>query len=169
MATPAPTPAALITDHDLEPDECPWLYNVDTRPTTEYKAPWLWQDAPSRKGETLGKWLVFKSASKIDETWSVVKDAVASGELGATGCKVSTNKKDDTATKKDPSFVICVYTTAKDMDEVGMKLIQLPVVRQTIRYKTDEATLSGKYTCHGHGKVSCRVLYWNKGHPTFGD
>ena len=167
MATPGGD--AVTTLHDLEPGNAfLWPQDVDILPTEEYKAYWIRQDGPpeiGRRGETLGKWLVFKHVSMIDRTWRIIRDAVASGELGATGCKVSTNRKDPDA-KKD-TFVICVYTTKEDMDEVGLKLIQM--VRQTIRYKTDEATLSGKYTGRGDGKVSCRVLYWNKGCPKFGD
>ena len=127
----------------------------------------IWQEAPaSYHRETLGKWLVFKHKSKIDETWETVRQAVASGELGATGAKVSTMKPNPTANNPDVS-VICVYTTREDVDEVGLKLIQL--VRQKISYKTDEATLTGRYTVFGHAKVTCRTLQWNKGNPVFTD
>ena len=139
------------------------------KPTETHDAHWIWQDPPPSirdKGETLGKWLVFKHKSRIDETWEKIRKVVESGELGATGAKTSTMKYNPNATSPDTK-VICVYTTAEDMDEVGLKLIH--IVCQTIRYKTDEATISGKYTCHGSGKVTCRTLEWNKGNPTFKD
>lgn len=61
--------------------------------------------------------------------------------------------------------VICVYTTEKDMDDVGLRLIQL--VKETIRYKKDQTTREGKYSGMGHGKVTCRTLLWNDGFPQF--
>ena len=120
----------------------------------------------SWRKETLGKWMVFKHKTTIDETWKQIRQAVQSGELGATGAKVSTRKPGPN--QNDPNMhVICVYTSREEMDEVGLKLIHLPLVRQTIRYKTDEATLAGKYACHGDGKVTCRILYWNDGNTVF--
>ncbi len=100
--------------------------------------------------------------------WSGLRQAVQSGELGATGAKVSTRRPSPNS--KNPNMhVICVYTTREEMDEVGLKLIHLPLVRHNIRYKTDEATLAGKYTCHGDGKVTCRTLNWNDGNTVFED
>jgi hypothetical protein len=116
--------------------------------------------------EILGKWLVFKNKENgdLDRTWETIRCAVESGELGSPLAKCSTDYDRD---KEKKEGVICVYTTAETMDEVGLKLI--PLVQQTIRYKTDEATLAGQYTSQGHGKVSIRVLYWNKGKPKFSD
>ena len=71
------------------------------------------------KVPTLGKWLIFKHISCIDQVWETTSQAVVSGELGATAAKVSTNPN-----YSDPNIkVICVYTTAENSDEVGMKLI----------------------------------------------
>lgn len=136
------------------------------KPTQVFDDYWIWQDAPERKGETLGKWLVFKHMSAIDKTWELVRKAVASGELGpgCTGAKVATMMGNPTAMDRDMK-VICVYTTAEDVDPVGLKLIQL--VRQKIRYKTDEATLAGVYAINGFTKTTCRTLDWNKGNPKF--
>ena len=136
------------------------------QPSQTYDKFWIWQDAPESiadKGPTLGKWLVFRPVSKIDEMWEKIRKLVESGGLGATGAKVSTMMENPTA--KDPSKVICVYTTKEDVDEVGLKLIQ--VVQNTIRYKTDKATLEGKYSWSKKGKVTCRTLEWNGGNPTF--
>lgn len=137
-----------------------------TKPSEEEDEYWIWQQAPlsESKGPTLGKWLVFKHKSVIDETWENIRSSVASGELGATTAKVSTMRPNPNASNPDIK-VICVYTTAKDIDEVGMKLI--PLVRQTIRYKTDEATLSGLYINRGSSRTTCKTLEWNKGNPKF--
>ena len=138
------------------------------KPTAVFDSFWIWQDSPSTSGDTLGKWLVFKHVSKIDATWKEVSEAVGSGELGATGAKVSTMRKSELASDQNVK-VICVYTTREDIDEVGLKLIRLSTVRQTIRYKTDEATLSGVYRCTGFKKTTIRVLQWNNGEPYFTD
>ena len=143
--------------------------SVETqKPTSVYDSFWIWQDSPSSSGTTLGKWLIFKHVSKIDATWKEVSEAVGSGELGATGAKVSTMRKNEMASDQDVK-VICVYTTKEDMDEVGLKLIRLSTVRQTIRYKTDEATLTGVYRKTGFNKTTIRVIHWNKGKPYFTD
>lgn len=137
------------------------------KPTEVYDDFWIWQDAPlscRTRGPTLGKWLVFEHVSKIDEVWETIRLGVESGELMATGAKVSTMKPNPNS-RDSKTKVICVYTTKEDMDDVGLKLIQL--VCHTIKYKTDEATVSGHYTCHGHGKVTCRTLEWNSGNPVF--
>ena len=142
----------------------------DVRPSEEHDIYFIRQSAPEEfesRGETYGKWLVFKHISVIDKNWGIISKAVASGKLGATFCTVSTRKKSPKSGDDDDTHVISVYTTREDVDEVGMKLI--PLVRQKIRYKPDEATLSNLYTCHGHGKVTCRTLDWNNGRPKFTD
>lgn len=138
---------------------------IDLRnPSEVYDDYWIWESGPEKKGLTLGKWLIFKHKSAIDKTWETVRRAVASGELGATGAKVSTMRDNSNAWNPDMK-VICVYTTAEDVDAVGLKLI--PLVRQTIRYKTDEATLAGVYANRGFTKTTCRTLEWNNGSPKF--
>ena len=141
----------------------------DTRkPTEVYDEPWIYQMGPNRSENVLGKWLVFKHITVIDKNWENIRRAVESGELGAVSAKVSTMANPERPTDGDrEQKVICVYTTKETMDDVGMKLIQL--VNQTIRYKTDEATQSGRYTCLGDGKVTCRTLAWNNGRPKFTD
>ena len=152
------------SDDELDTD---YKYNSeDTRPSKEHDAYWISEIGPEEysRREAYGKWLVFKHVSVIDKNWDIVSEAVASGELGAIACKVSTRRESPNSSDKD-MHVICVYTMKDDMDKIGMKLI--PLVKQTIRYKTDEATLANRYTCHGHGKVTCRTIDWNSGHPKF--
>ena len=116
---------------------------------------------------TYGKWLVFRKHEHLDEMWHTIRRQIESGELGCTTAKSSTMfcNPFSTGGSSQKSGVICVYTSKEDMDEVGLRLIQL--VQNTIRYKTDEATLSGKYSCRGSGKITCRTIYWNDGMPSF--
>ena len=144
----------------------------DTRkPTEVYDEPWIFQMGPNRGRKSLGKWLVFKHITVIDKHWENIRRAVESGELGAVSAKVRTMADPVRPTNDDrettQTRVICVHTTEETIDEVGMKLIQL--VKQTIKYKTDEATQSSKYTCLGDGQVTCRTLSWNNGRPKFTD
>ena len=139
------------------------------KPTEVFDNYWIYVNGPahcSAKGPTLGKWLIFKHISCIDQVWETISQAVVSGELGATAAKVSTMMVNPNSSNPNIK-VICVYTTAEDRDEVGMKLI--PYVRETIQYKTDAETRAGRYACHGDGKVTSRTLEWNKGHPKFKD
>ena len=111
---------------------------------------------------------MFKRKTTIDETWEQIRQAVQSGELGATRANVST-RQPSPVSRDHNVHVICVYTSREEMDEVGLKLIHLPLVRRNISYKTDEATLAGKYRCYGDTNVTCRTLYWNDGNPVFKD
>ena len=139
-------------------------------PTTVTDDYWVWASPPAEvkaaRGRTLGKWLVFRDFDRLDETWQQIRKAVESGELGATGAKSSTARdKPSSKGQGTQSGVICVYTSENSMDEVGLKLIYM--VKHDIKYKTDAATLMGLYTSRGHGKVSCRTIYWNGGDPSF--
>ena len=143
---------AASTSSSIKPTEC----------TTDY---WIYCKGPERlaeRGEIYGKWLIFRKPSQMDELWEDVSARVISGELLSPAAKVSTMiDHKPTSTGKD--MVICVYTTKEDIDVVGMKLVH--VVKQTIRYKTDEATLAGAYTAHGHKKTTIKTINWNKGEP----
>ena len=121
--------------------------------------------APSQT-ETLGKWLVFKPLEELDETWHMIRRAVESGELDSTGAKCSTacEAANPSRNTMDPSTgVICIYTSEETMDEVGFKLVHM--VEQDIWYKTDEATLQGKYVATGYRNVSLQIICWNDGNP----
>ena len=141
----------------------------DVNPTSVTDAYWVWCDPPDivpKSTVTYGKWLVFKRLAKLDESWHMIRRAVEAGEFGdgCTGAKCSTSHKK--AERPYPSQgVFMVYTTRESMDEVGLMLIHK--VKQTIRYKTDEATLSGVYAYKGDKKVTCKTIYWNGGDPSF--
>ena len=42
--------------------------------------------------QPLGKWLIFKHISCIDQFWETISQTLVSGEFGATAAKVSTKK-----------------------------------------------------------------------------
>ena len=138
-----------------------------TKPTEVFDNYWIYVNGPAHcnaRGPTLGKWLIFKHISCIDQVWETISQTVVSGELGATAAKVSTTKVNPNSS--DPNIkVICVYTTAEDRDEVGMKLI--PYVCETIRYKTDAETHAWRYACHGDCRVTSRTPEQNKGNLKF--
>ena len=123
--------------------------------------------AQHQRGITHGKWLVFKPLSRLDKAWHEVRQAVEEGEFGdgCTGAKCSTGRDNPNAKPYTGQGVFMVYTTREAMDEVGLLLIHK--VKQTIRYKTDEATLSGQYASRGHKNVTCKTIYWNGGNPSF--
>lgn len=142
------------------------------KPSEDYENYWTYADAPPEvreRGETYGKWLIFQKPPQIYDTWEDVSRRVESGELGATAAKVATMKENPNAyaSKKDPSKVICVYTTERDIDEVGMRLVH--VVKQTIRYKTDEATRAGIYIGRGYKRTTIKTIEWNRGKPFIKD
>ena len=63
------------------------------KPTEVFDNYWIYVNGPvhySAKGPTLGKWLIFKHISCIDQVWETISQTVLSGELGATAAKVST-------------------------------------------------------------------------------
>ena len=142
-------------------------------PTTVTDRYWVYCRPPVRHllGETYGKWLVFKpkASGALDEIWHTIRRCVENGDFGdgCTGAKCSTALENpDEAPIGSPNGVICVYTTAETVDEVGLMLVEK--VRQTMRYKTDETTLKGLYAHKGHGKVTIRTIYWNNGKPSIG-
>ncbi len=102
-----------------------------------------------------GKWLIFVPREKVDEAWVEVAAALSQGRLG-NQAKVSTAKPSPNAT--DPNdHVICVYTyDSDDVDDVMRVREELRALGFTwkIAYKTDVATLEGKYRAKGHTRIS---------------
>jgi hypothetical protein len=102
-----------------------------------------------------GKWLLFVHVSEIDAAWEKVKKATEDGLLGETS-KVSTARPNPTARYPDKN-VICVYTydsdDYEDVSKIRETLRQLGFVDK-ISYKTDFATLQGKYEKNGSTDVS---------------
>ena len=152
----------------------PRLVSSTVNPTAVTQNYWVWAEPPHSirsSQKTLGKWLVFKQFNKLDETWHTIRKTVESGELGATGAKSSTAMENPSSSDRQGSStssrvgVICVYTSEEAMDEVGLKLVYM--VKQDIRYKTDEATHQGVYAIRGYKGVALKTIYWNDGEPSF--
>ena len=121
---------------------------------------WVWTYYTTALRDTYGKWLVFgKKGQELDSLWHTIHPLVRSGKLGATAAKCSTNLSTGTAVD-DGRGVICVYTTKEMRDEVGLKVRE--EVKQTIRYKSDEATGKGMYACRGYKHTTEKTLYWKK-------
>jgi hypothetical protein len=101
-----------------------------------------------------GKWLVFVSATVVDDVWRTIKRAVEEGKLGGSA-KVSTAKPNPYS---EPSkYVICVYTydatDTADVQQIRSALRELGV-KGLIPYKTDEAERQGKYRKFGHTSIA---------------
>jgi hypothetical protein len=121
----------------------------------------FWITAYQKKGnfpeitENTGKWLVFVSLSEVDRWWKKIKFATEQGRLGYAS-KVSTVKPSPFCA--DPSKkVICIYTydynDKKDVMRVREQLRRIGIVDK-IPYKTDNATIAGKYSVKGNKHIS---------------
>jgi hypothetical protein len=157
------------SDHDDQLDELDSSVNPSS--VTDRYWVYCWHPQEELLEETYGKWLVFrpKASGELDKIWHVIRQCVETKEFGdgCTAAKCSTAiENPDEAPVGSPKGVICVYTTRKAINDVGLLLIEK--VRETIRYKTDETTLRGLYAFKGHGRVTMRTLYWNDGKPSFG-
>ena len=111
--------------------------------------------------------MVFKHLDEIDGVWEKIKRAIVQDELqGSPFAAVSSMRYNPSMGGPGPTTtgVVCVYTQEHDMDAIGFKLIDM--VQQDIKYKTDKASSSLKYTFSGSGRVSLKTIYWNNGRPS---
>lgn len=131
----------------------------ESNPTEVTAVHWIYaQNAQGRYPSTTersGKWLIFVHKSQINEVWGIVKIATESGELGET-VKVSTARPNPNA-RNSGKHVICVYTydseDVGDVQRIRHVLRTLGVV-QKIPYKTDRATMLGRYEVRGYRRIS---------------
>lgn len=103
----------------------------------------------------IGKWLIFLHVREVDEKWAVIKQNTVDGLLGICS-KVATAHPSPLA-RTPTSKVICVYTyDSDDVDDVTRVRDRLRVLgwTATLRYKTDQATLSGQYAHSGASNIS---------------
>ena len=140
------------------------------RPADRSDVTWcivILRDIQRKDADIYGKWLVFKDLDKLSETWKSIVEAMKEDRMErCCEAKCSTLYYNPHCTGPGPCTVgvICVYTYKDDMDAVGFKLIQL--VKQDIKYKTDEDTLNYRYA--HMGKISTiKTLYYNQGNPSF--
>ena len=131
----------------------------DLSPSEVHEVYWLY--ARNRTGNypsptpRSGKWLLFVPKTDIDKVWARVKEATETGRLGADA-KVSTAKPNPNEVNPTDG-VICVYTYDSDDERDVMRVreeLRALGFTNKIPYKTDEATLSGKYRRHGERKIS---------------
>ena len=121
--------------------------------------------------ESYGKWMVFKDFRELNSTWCSIREKLRSGHLGAMGATCSTLKYNPLSSGAGPTTTgtIFVFTDSKKKMHIGMKLIKLPVVQQTIKFKTQEATQTMKNKhCRvpTNQPVASNTLFWNDGHPS---
>jgi len=97
-------------------------------------------------GERSGKWLVFVPAAHHDEVWSRIAAATVAGRLG-TAAKAQTAREAPYRAEGAPRL-ICVYTAdhgdLADVERVLGGLRDLGIAGH-LSYKTDAATLAGRY------------------------
>lgn len=131
----------------------------DLSPTEVQEVYWLY--AERKKGsyphqtQKGGKWLIFINKNETNEYWSKIKRAVEDGKLGRIA-KVATKRENPNA--ENPNIkVICVYTyDYEDLDDVKRIRNELRTLGITwkIPYKSNKATLAGKYRKRGNNKIS---------------
>lgn len=106
------------------------------------------------RGRNSGKWLVYAQPDYIDEVWQGIKKATEKGALGPYS-KVSTAKPDPKS--RGLEHVICVYTrdsdNVKDVMRIRAQLKKMGIIKP-IPYKTDQATVDGKYSVNGYRNIS---------------
>ena len=94
-----------------------------------------------KSGILIGKWLVYRSNSEINDVWKTIAKSTINGGLG-------TSAKVGTAMQNDRRHVICVYTRNyfdfDDVMEVREKL-RLLGFSETLCYKPDIYTYLGIY------------------------
>ena len=102
-----------------------------------------------------GKWLIFVALRDLDQTWKLIKKETEEGLLGI--CAKTATAKENPIAQSSAAKVICVYTyDAADEDDVirvRERLRQIGFTKK-LHYKTNEATLAGKYAHSVPGKVS---------------
>jgi hypothetical protein len=91
----------------------------------------------------------------VDDVWEKIKRATEEGRLGGR-VKVATAKPNPNAVNPDKR-VICIYTydceDEEDVKRVRQELRKLGITGK-IPYKTDKATLRGRYQIRGDKKIS---------------
>jgi hypothetical protein len=132
----------------------------DDKPSLVTSKPWVYAtndkiNYPSSKNS--GKWCVFVNKSEHDEWWIKIRQCLYEGKLGDE-IKTGTRLGDGIYKNK---AVIIVYTyDYNDENDVMRIREELRKIGLTwkIAYKTDKATLQGKYAKTSKGKVSLHFI-----------
>jgi hypothetical protein len=130
--------------------------DLNLTPSKIRDAYWIESTAPSGNwSENSGKWLLFISTGRVDSVWRIIDLETKAGRLGIAA-KVATAKHNELSTSTSVRL-ICVYTyDCTDLDDVRrvrQRLRELGFVKK-ISYKTDAATIEGKYAQNGDRKIS---------------
>lgn len=114
-----------------------------------------------------GKWLFIKNFEDLRDTWQVIKEELKSRRLGVIGAKCSTLMYNPLCYGSGPKTTgrISVFTKKEDQIEIGMNLINLPVVHHDIIYITMEATFN-HHTTDPLECITDSTLFWNDGNPS---
>jgi hypothetical protein len=129
-------------------------------PSTEKSVPWLYAHREvgsySQPTGPAGKWLIFVRADAVDDVWRKIKQAVEEGKLGGMA-KVSTAMPNRHSSDPSKSVIcICTYDANDEADVQRVKLSLREMGFTNIRYKTDAATIEGKYKKFGDKDISRR-------------
>ena len=99
--------------------------------------------------------MIFVPLSEIDEWRELIKQSTKNGLLGQTSKVATAGPNRNT---NDPNMkVICVYTYDSDDQEDVMRVrntLRKLGITQKIPYKTDKATIEGRYQNRGHKRIS---------------
>ena len=124
------------------------------RPSAVCNTPWIWVQNPNYNRvdseDKVGKWLLFYPSSQIDQIWAMIEKEVTQRSLGF-GAKVSTNPP-----HPNDDHVICLYNgdydNTQEILDMAKRLRSLGIL-SALNYKTDEATISGRYSHNTRGPV----------------
>ncbi len=131
----------------------------DSKPSKEKREYWLFAERKTgsypKHTDRGGKWLIFVPRDSVDEVWHKIKLAIEQGKLGSKA-KVSTAKPNPNSTNSS-KHVVCVYTydafDEGDVRQIRASLRDLGITNK-IPYKTDDATLRGRYRKSGDKRIS---------------
>jgi hypothetical protein len=118
-------------------------------PSTVTAKYWIRAEAPvnvKRPGDRVGKWLLFTNLDGHDKVWEKIRAATEAGDLGCRA-KAATARPNPLKGSSN-ALLTCVYTCDyQDLDDVQRVLAALRGLGFGGRlvYKTDEATMSGRY------------------------
>jgi hypothetical protein len=130
----------------------------NSEPSKEKREYWLFAERKvgsyPEHTERGGKWLIFVPTDAVDRVWHAIKQAIEQGKLGSSA-KVSTAKPNPNSTDSS-RHVICVYTYDA-LDEADVRQIRSSLrdlgITSKIPYKTDDATIRGKYRKSGDKRI----------------
>jgi Domain of unknown function (DUF1917) len=131
------------------------MYRDLRKPSRVFDQPWIWAVYEEKDNTRSGKWMLFIPNGEIDRVWETIRYAVLKGLRGCSA-KVATMMENKNAISKDHKL-ICIYVNDyTDLSDVGRVLAWLRRLgfTETIRFKTDQATLAGEYSKRNAGPVT---------------